>query len=144
MSRQVGDRVLDLGALVETRAADHLVRDPLANEHVLEHARLRVRPVEDRDLGGRAARLDEARDLGGDEARLGVLVLDLDDLDGIAFPELRPEPLRLAVAVVVDHGVRRFEDRVRRAVVLLERDRVRAAEVLSKSRMLRMSAPRKL
>ncbi len=34
---QVRDGVLDLGALVEARPADHLVRDALPDEHVLEH-----------------------------------------------------------------------------------------------------------
>ena len=93
--REVGDRILDLGALVEARAADHLVRDALPDEHVLEHARLCVRAVEDRELGGGRARLDEPRDLGGDEARLRVLVLDLDDLDRIT---LRRAPTRAASA----------------------------------------------
>ena len=37
--RQVGERVLDLGALVEARAADDLVADAVADQHVLEHAR---------------------------------------------------------------------------------------------------------
>ena len=50
---QVGDRVLDLRALVELRAADDLVADLRAHEHVLEHPRLRVGPVEDRDLRAR-------------------------------------------------------------------------------------------
>jgi hypothetical protein len=35
---EIRDRVLDLGALVEARAADHLVLHSLAYEHVLEHA----------------------------------------------------------------------------------------------------------
>ena len=48
--RQVGDRVLDLGALVELRAADHLVGDLGPHERVLEHPRLRVGAVEDGDL----------------------------------------------------------------------------------------------
>ena len=126
---EVRDQVLHLGALVEARAADHLVRDPLADEHVLEHAALRVRPVEDRDLAAGVALLDEHRDLGGDVARLGVLVLDLDDAHRLAVAELRPEVLLLALAVVADDAVRGLEDRVRRAVVLLERDRARAGEV---------------
>ena len=126
---EVGDRVLDLGALVEARAADHLVGDLLAHEHVLEHAALRVRPVEDGDLGGRPAVFDEPRDLGRDEPRLGVLVLDLDDLHRLALAEVGEQALRLAVAVVLDHRVRGAEDRVRRAVVLLERDRPGAGEV---------------
>ena len=126
---EVRHRVLDLGALVEARAADHLVGHLLPHEHVLEHAALRVRAVEDRDLGRRPAALDEPRDLRRDEPRLGVLVLDLDDLHRLALAEVGEEPLRLAVAVVLDHGVRGAEDRVRRAVVLLERDRLGAGEV---------------
>ncbi len=101
---QVRDDVLDLGPLVELRAADHLVLDRLADEHVLEHARLRVRPVEDRDLRAAEALLDEAGDLDGDEPRLGVLVLDLEHADRLSLPQLRPELLRLALAVVRDHA----------------------------------------
>src|SRR5207253_9798843 len=122
-------RVLDLRARVQARAADHLVRDALANEYVLEHARLRVRAVEDRDLAPGVAILAERGDARGDEARLRVLVLDLRHLDRLALAELGEEVLLLALAVVDDHCVRRAQDRVRRAVVLLERDRARAVEV---------------
>src|SRR5207253_500058 len=73
---QVRDHVLDLGPLVEARAADHLVGDALADEHILEHPRLRVRPVEDGDLAPVVALLDECGDLGGDEAPLCMLILD--------------------------------------------------------------------
>jgi hypothetical protein len=52
---QVADRVLDLGAVVELRAADDLVADLAAHERVLEDPGLRVRPVEDRDLVARRA-----------------------------------------------------------------------------------------
>jgi hypothetical protein len=58
-----------------------------------------------------------------------VLVLDLDRAHRLAIAELRPELLRLALAVVRDHGVGRAEDAVRGAVVLLERDRARVGEV---------------
>ena len=126
---QVGDRVLDLGALVEARAADHLVGHALADEHVLQDTGLRVRPVEDRDLAAGVALLDPLRHLGGDEAGLGVLVLDLEHAHRVAVPELGPEVLLLALAVVRDHAVRGAQDRVRRAVVLLQRDRARAGEV---------------
>ena len=126
---QVRRRVADLRALVEPRPADHLVRDVLADEHVLEHARLRVRPVEDRDLARGQALVDQAGDLGGDEPRLGVLVLDLEHAHRIALAEVGEELLRLALAVVLDDRVRRAEDRVRRPVVLLERDDERPGEV---------------
>ena len=55
--------------------------------------------------------------------------LDLDDADGVAVAELGPEVLLLALAVVLDDAVRGVEDVLRRAVVLLERDRVGAGEV---------------
>ena len=120
--REVGERVLDLGALVEARAADDLVADAVAHQHVLEHAALRVGPVEDGDLVARGALVDEPLDLGHHEARLGVLVLELAHVDRIALAELRPEELVLALPVVRDDRVRRVEDRLRRAVVLLELD----------------------
>ena len=58
-----------------------------------------------------------------------MLVLDLDHANGVALAHLAPEVLRLALPVLRDDGVRRAQDRVRRAVVLLERDLLRAAEV---------------
>src|SRR5205807_8095305 len=103
--------------------------DSLADENILEHARLRVRPVEDGDLVSGEALFDECRDPGGDESRLRVLVLDLDHANRLPFAELRPELLGLALAVVRDDVVRTAEDRVRGAVVLLQRDRARAGEV---------------
>ena len=126
---EVGDHVLDLGPLVEPRPADDLVLDRLPDEHVLQDSRLSVHAIEDRDLGAVQALLDEAGDLDGNEAGLGVLVLDFDHMDRISLPQLRPELLRLALPVVRDHGVRPAQDRVRRAVVLLERDHSSAGEI---------------
>ena len=128
--REIGERVLDLRALVEAGAADHLVADPVADEHVLEHAALRVGPVEDRDLVARLALVHEPLDLGDDEARLRVLVLELAHVHRVAVAELRPEELVLARAVVRDHRVGGVQDRLRRAVVLLELDHLGVREVV--------------
>ena len=127
---QVCDRVLDLGALVELRAADHLIRDLGADERVLEHARLRVGPVEDRDLAAGGAAVEQPIDLAGDVSRLGVLVIELTQADRIALAELAPQTLGAAAAVVGDDGVGGVEDRLRRAVVLLELDDAGVREVL--------------
>ena len=126
---KVGHRVFDLGALVEARAADHLVRDALADEHVLEHPALRIRPVEDRDLRAGPPFLDQLGDLRGHEPRLRVLVLHLESAHRRAVAEVREERLLLALAVVLDDGVRGAKDGVRGAVVLLERDELRPREV---------------
>ena len=132
---EVGDRVLDLGALVEPRPADHLVRDALR-----ERERPRA-PATARSCGRRrraprpTALLDRARDLRRDEARLGVLVLDLDDLDRLALAELATR-----AASACGRGCcrsprwRRSRIVVRRAVVLLERDRSRRRESRARSR----------
>ena len=128
--RQVGDRVLDLGALVELRAADDLVADLAPHERVLEHPRLRVGPVEDRDLRARDALVDEPLDLADHEPRLGVLVVELAHLDRIALAEIGPQRLAHPPAVVRDHRVGGVEDRLRRAVVLLELDDLGVREVV--------------
>ena len=77
---QVGDRVLDLGPLVELGPPDHLVGDLEAHQGVLEHPALGVDAVEDGDLGRAAGPLlDQPVDLRGHVARLGVLVVELGD-----------------------------------------------------------------
>ena len=48
---QIGERVLDLLALEEAQAAIHAIRDAGRKELMLQHPRLRVRAVQQRDLG---------------------------------------------------------------------------------------------
>ena len=50
---QVGQRVLDLGALEEAQAAVHLVRHAGVEQRALDHPALRVAAVEHRDLAAR-------------------------------------------------------------------------------------------
>ena len=91
---QVGDRVLDLGPLVELRAADHLVRDLEPHQGVLEHAALRVDSVEDGDLVPRDPLVVcEPLDLGGHVARLLVLVVELGEAHRLAAAGIGPEAL---------------------------------------------------
>ncbi len=130
--RQVGHRVPDLRPLVELRAADDLVADLRAHEHVLQHPRLRVGPVEDGDLLAADALVDHPLDLGGDVARLGVLVAQLPDLDRVALTDLGPQRLRHPPPVVRHDPVGGGEDGLRRAVVLLELDDVGVDEVVLK------------
>ena len=51
------------------------------------------------------------------------------DAHRVALAEIGEEPLRLALAVLLDQRVRRPQDAVRRAVVLLERHDLRSGEV---------------
>ena len=127
---QVGERVADLAPLVEAHAADHLVRQPDADEHFLEHPGLRVGAVEDRDVGRRDGVLVvELVDLLGDPRGLVVLVLGDVALDLLARSGLGPQVLRLAVRIAGDDRVGRGQDRLGRAVVLLQQDRGRVRVV---------------
>ena len=76
------------------------------------------------------ALVDEPLDLRRHEARLRVLVVALADLDRVALPDVGPQLLAHPPAVVGDHRVGGVEDRLRRAVVLLELDLVRVGEVV--------------
>jgi hypothetical protein len=118
---QVGQRVADLLALVEAHAADHPVGQADPDEHLLEHPRLRVGPVEDGDVGVLDAVLvGEPVDLAGDEGGLVVLVVgDVAD-DLLAVAGVGPQPLVLAARVLGDDGVRGRQHGLGRAVVLLE------------------------
>jgi hypothetical protein len=128
-SAKEASRANDASPLVEPRAADHLIGDLLPDQDILENPRLSVRAIEDADLGTRIALLRERCDLRGDEACFRVLVLDLDDAHRLTLPQLAPKVLRLPLAVVRNDCIRRAQDRVRGAVVLLERDHTGAAEV---------------
>lgn len=128
---QVREDVLDLLAVVELEAADHRVRDARAHERLLDDARLGVRAVEDGDVtvGGvedRALLHDGRRD----ELRLVAFVHRLVRGQLLARRVLRPELLGLAVHIVLDDGIGRREDVLRRAVVLLELDDRRLRVVL--------------
>jgi hypothetical protein len=59
-----------------------------------------------------------------------VLVAQLADLDRVPLPQLRPQRLALAPAVVGHDRVGGAEDRLRRAVVLLEPDDVGIDELV--------------
>ena len=48
---QVGDEVLDLGAVEQRLAAGDLVRNVLRAQRLLEHARLVIAAIEDREVG---------------------------------------------------------------------------------------------
>ena len=120
---QVRDRVLDLLALVEPRAADHLVRQADADEHLLQRPGLRVRAVEDGDVAGPdAVGVAQPVDLLGDEP--GLLVLGVRDVrdDLRARARVGPQALVLPAGVAADHGVGGRQDGLRRPVVLLQQD----------------------
>ena len=135
----IAERVLYLAPLIEAGAADKLVRDPEADERLLQDAALRVDPIGDRDLpipqravlvvgaagedagqGGTPATSGQTLHLTGDELCLLVLVVGVEDGDLGAAAAIGPQLLVLAAGVAADDGVGSIEDRLGGPVVLLE------------------------
>ena len=137
---QVGERVLDLAALVEARAAHQLVAQAIAQEGLLDGPALGVRAIHDRHVleaidiviafigparqhgAGAAPAGHERLHLAGHPLGLLVLAVRLEALDEGAAGVLRPELLVLAALVALHDGVGGVEDELRGAVVLLQLD----------------------
>ena len=118
---QVGDDVLDLGALEVRLPARDRVRHVVRAERRLEHAGLVVAAVEDRVVAEAAAVLElvreEPRD---DELRLGLVVAGGQHADRVAVAERAPQALLEQLRVVRDQRVGALQDAHAGTVVLLE------------------------
>ncbi len=101
-----------------------------AQQHVLQHAALRVRAVEHGHLIVRQPRRALLLDLAGDPAAFVALVGGHVHLDLVAVLGAGEQLLRLAVLVVRDDGVRSRQNVAHAAVVLLELHGVRRRVVL--------------
>ena len=144
---QVGERVLDFRALEEPQAAVHAIRNARRDERFFEHARLRVRAVQDRDVAPRAA-------LRSIQSRMRLMTNSASSRSLNAAYSLigspccagGPEVLAEPAGVVGDQRVRRIEDVAGGAIVLLEAEQLRvrkvAAELRAGSRRARRASGR--
>ncbi len=124
-----GQDVLDLPPVVELGPAHHLVGDAAELHGELEGQALRVGAVEDGEVAPReVVRGVQAQDLAGHPVGLVALVLGPVTRDRAAGVPDREELLGLAADVVGDDGVRRIEDRLGGAEVLLQHDRRHVGE----------------
>ena len=129
---QVGERVLDFLALEEPQAAVDAVRDARGEQVFFEHARLRVRAVQDGVVAPVAAARDPLADPVDDELGLVALVVGAVTAGcGVPAPSLVHSFLPMRPLLLRDDRVGRGEDVAGRAVVLLEPEQLHAVEVLA-------------
>ena len=128
---QIRQHVFYLRAVKKARAADDAIWNAVALEGVFQRVRLRVCTVQNREIL-EVPPLRDRENTPRDVVCLVRFIHRLIDSDLIAGVVFRPEFLALASLIVGDDGVRRIENRLRRAVVLLEADDLRAAVLLFK------------
>ena len=127
---EIGERVADLGSLVEARAADDAVGQAESDEAVLELAHLEGGADEDGDVVEGVALTLQRLDLVADGARLLSRIPGAGDGDLLAVLIVGEERLAEPALVVGDEVGRRRQDMARRAVVALQPDDDGAGEIL--------------
>ncbi len=129
--------------LEEPEPAPLLERDLAVRQLDLDRRRHVTGAKEHCHLAKRRARLVQLEDAVDDEGGLLLLVARRHEPRSLAAGAVGPEHLAVSLPRAGDDGVGRIEDRLGRAVVLLERDqRAPSQTARGKSRMLRMLAPR--
>jgi hypothetical protein len=126
---QVGQRILDFGAVEKAQPAVDAIADVVLDQLFFEVARLRVRAVQHGAFAGPAAVLNVLADAVDDEARLVLFVVGGIQCDRFAGPAGCPQMLAEALRIVGDDRVRGLENRRSRPVVLLETDGLGARKV---------------
>ncbi len=119
---QVGDSVLDFGAFEEPQSAVDLVRNTGREHRMLDHARLRIRAVEDGDFGPSRALADQAANLLEQPLRFLAVGHRLVDANRLALAGIGPELLAEPPDVLPDQRVRGIENVGVGAIVLLQLD----------------------
>jgi len=129
---KIRKHVLDLGTLEELGAAHDLIRHAVAFEGVFERVRLCVHAVQHGIFFPVPAAVVVHHDAADNKIRLVLLVENRLDEHAVARARIGPEGLALPAGVVLDDGIRRVEDILRGAVVLLQADRAAALVFLFK------------
>jgi hypothetical protein len=107
---QVGERVADLGALVQPERAEHPVRDPGVRERPLQRLGRISRSGEREDLGWWGSGGERVSDLAGHPMRLRVLIRERHDAHVAAVAAHRDQCLRRSTLVVRHASGRGVED----------------------------------
>ena len=127
---EIGGRVLDFGALIEPRAADHAIGQPQRYEPVFERAHLIAGAYQNRDLAQFVASLAQALDLVGDGAGLFFVVPHTQNADPFASIAFGEQGLAEALLVMRDKMRRGGQNMAGRPVVAFQTNHQGARKIL--------------
>ncbi len=130
---QIGEGVLDLGALEETQSSVDSIGDAVGHQRLFEYPRLGVGAIEDGHLRAAGAPLHGLAHPVDHKPGLVGLVERRVQRDGLALGAAGPQLLAQAPLVVGDQAVGGGEDRAGGAVVLLQTNGARGREVLGEA-----------
>ena len=127
---KIGQGVAYFGALIESGAADDLVRQPQGDEPLLEFAHLKRGAHQDCDVVERNAFVLGRFDLVANQPRLFLTVRPFGDSRSISERLVGEQRLPQAAAIVGDQSRGNREDVPRRSIISLEPDHLCAGKVL--------------
>ena len=117
--REVGKHILDLRTLEELCSSHDLIRHAVALERIFKRIRLRIHAVQNGVVFPRPPAVVLHHDAADDEICLVLLIENGLDENALARARVGPQGLPLASGIILDDGVRRVEDILRGAVILL-------------------------
>src|SRR5690606_10668846 len=119
---QIGQRITNLGALIETKTTYYSIVEADCYKTVFDFPRLELRTHEDRHPVERSAFAFQPLDLIADAACFFGTIPDADDANFVAAAALGPQRFAQSFAIAVDQARRRGQNIRRRAIVLLKPD----------------------
>src|SRR5660397_274926 len=92
----LGQHVFDFGPLIVPGTPNDLVVYPVSDNHILQHPRLCICAIDDRNLRRAASARNQTLELAGDETRFLMLVSTPQDCDLLSLSLIHiSEPTRL-------------------------------------------------
>ncbi len=121
---QIGDGMLDFGTLKIALAAIDAIWNTGREQRMLNHARLRIRAIQDGNLAARAAFCDQAFCFFNDPLRFLQIAGGFINPDLFAMTGIGMQILAEALGIIRDQRVGNIENMSVRAIILLQLDQI--------------------
>ena len=119
---QIRHRMLHLGALKKAQPAIHPIRNARIEQAVLEHSRLRIRAIQNRDVIKRHAVIHRGLHAVKHEARFFAVAVALKNANRLAVPLIGPQLFSQPPVVVANQRVGGLKNAAVTAIILLKLD----------------------